>query len=210
MPLIRYHIKNECTKRNPELQETAAKDDPESIFRSLAMTGLVNIVRQLGDFAELSAEIFGSVHKEIMAVSARGCALAIRLQNLEVEFHKVEAVSLSESNQLFFTFAPGTKWHASTFNGENQLTGGDLPKFLLDSYEQCKQLPRLFMLDKFEAAGEGACLRRYSDPSYFKMQWENSESKKAENSKKEKVFEVILMVLASFTKIPDLLLSDVH
>ncbi|KAJ7287948.1 hypothetical protein O6H91_Y312800 [Diphasiastrum complanatum] len=186
MPLIRYHIKNECTKRNPELQETAAKDDPESIFRSLAMTGLVNIVRQLGDFAELSAEIFGSVHKEIMAVSARGCALAIRLQNLEVEFHKVEAVSLSESNQLFFTFAPGTKWHASTFNGENQLTGGDLPKFLLDSYEQCKQLPRLFMLDKFEAAGEGACLRRYSDPSYFKMQWENSESKKAENSKKEK------------------------
>ncbi|KAF1868137.1 hypothetical protein Lal_00018653 [Lupinus albus] len=40
----------------------------------------------------------------------------------------------------------------------------------MDSYEECRGPPRLFLLDKFDVAGAGACLKRYTDPSFFKME----------------------------------------
>ncbi|KAK9755462.1 hypothetical protein RND81_01G027000 [Saponaria officinalis] len=39
----------------------------------------------------------------------------------------------------------------------------------MDSYEECRGPPRLFLLDKFDVAGAGACLKRFTDPSFFKM-----------------------------------------
>ncbi|URE04686.1 hypothetical protein MUK42_33966 [Musa troglodytarum] len=45
-----------------------------------------------------------------------------------------------------------------------------MPRFVLDSYEECRGPPQLFTLDKFDTAGAGACLKRYSDPSFFKME----------------------------------------
>ena len=39
----------------------------------------------------------------------------------------------------------------------------------MDSYEECRGPLRLFLLDKFDIAGVGACLKRYTDPSFFKV-----------------------------------------
>ncbi|XP_038979174.1 protein SCAR3-like [Phoenix dactylifera] len=44
-----------------------------------------------------------------------------------------------------------------------------MPRFIVDSYEECRGPPHLFTLDKFDVAGAGACLKRYSDPSFFKV-----------------------------------------
>ena len=43
-----------------------------------------------------------------------------------------------------------------------------------------------FVVIRFDSAGSGACLRRYSDPSYFKRVWATSELEKAEKVQREK------------------------
>ncbi|KAI6673283.1 hypothetical protein NL676_001189 [Syzygium grande] len=52
---------------------------------------------------------------------------------------------------------------------QNLIARGDLPRFIMDSYEECRGPPRLFLLDKFDVAGAGACLKRYTDPSFFRV-----------------------------------------
>ncbi|GAB4856278.1 hypothetical protein Ancab_014206 [Ancistrocladus abbreviatus] len=59
---------------------------------------------------------------------------------------------------------------------QNLIAGGDLPRFVMDSYEECRGPPRLFLLDKFDVAGAGACLKRYTDPSFFKVEVEVASS----------------------------------
>ena len=88
----------------------------------------------------------------------------------------------------------GVSWHANLQLKQNMITQGDMPRFILDSYEECRGPPQLFTLDKyadascmkiynehvfcnythwlfrFDVAGAGASLKRYSDPSFFKTE----------------------------------------
>ncbi|GLJ38492.1 hypothetical protein SUGI_0784370 [Cryptomeria japonica] len=186
MPLVRYEIRNEYSLANSELYRSAGKDEPQALLEGVAMAGLVGIVRQLGDLAEFAAEIFHDLHEEVMATAARGHGLMIRVQQLEAEFPLVEKSLMSEKNQLRFAYAMGADWHASIRNDQNHLTQGDLPRFILNSYEECRGPPRLFLLDKFDVAGAGACLKRYTDPSFFKMEWASTELMKAEKAQRDK------------------------
>ncbi|KAI9198920.1 hypothetical protein LWI28_024433 [Acer negundo] len=86
MPLTRYQIRKEYSLANPELYRAANRDDPEALVEGVAMSGLVGVLRQLGDLAEFAAEIFHDLHEEVMATSARGHGLMIRVQQLEAEF----------------------------------------------------------------------------------------------------------------------------
>ncbi|XP_022994964.1 protein SCAR3-like isoform X2 [Cucurbita maxima] len=38
----------------------------------------------------------------------------------------------------------------------------------MDSYEECRDPPQLHLLDKFDTGGPGSCLKRYSDPTFFR------------------------------------------
>ncbi|CAM6095576.1 unnamed protein product [Calypogeia fissa] len=186
MPLVRYEIRNEHSLANPQLYRTAAKDDPEGLLEGVAMAGLVGIVRQLGDLAEFAAEVFRDLHEEVMATASRGHELLARVQQLEAEMPAVEKALLSETNQLRFAYTPGVEWHASIRNDQNHCTQGDLPRFIRSSYEECRGPPRLFLLDKFDVAGAGACLKRYTDPSFFRTEWASSELMKAERIQRDK------------------------
>jgi hypothetical protein len=186
MPLVRYEIRNEHSLANPQLYRTAAKDDPEGLLEGVAMAGLVGIVRQLGDLAEFAAEVFRDLHEEVMATASRGHELLARVQQLEAEMPTVEKALLSETNQLRFAYTPGVYWHASIRNDQNHCTQGDLPRFIRSSYEECRGPPRLFLLDKFDVAGAGACLKRYTDPSFFRTEWASSELMKAERVQRDK------------------------
>lgn len=43
----------------------------------------------------------------------------------------------------------GVKWHASLRLDQNLITQGDYPRVIMDSYEECRGPPRLFLLDKY-------------------------------------------------------------
>ncbi|KAI5081879.1 hypothetical protein GOP47_0002269 [Adiantum capillus-veneris] len=186
MPLTRYEIRNEYSLANPDLYRAAAKDDPEGLLEGVAMAGLVGVVRQLGDLAEFAAEVFHDLHEEVLATAARGHELLIRVQQLEAELPFVEKLMLAESNYVNFAYNPGLEWHANIENEQNHFTQGDLPRFIRNAYEDCRGPPRLFLLDKFDVAGAGACLKRYTDPSFFRMEWASSELMKAEKEQLDK------------------------
>ncbi|KAJ8533117.1 hypothetical protein K7X08_016006 [Anisodus acutangulus] len=170
MPLNRYQIRNEYSLADPELYKDADKDDPEALLEGVAMAGLVGVLRQLGDLSEFAAEIFHDLHEEVMATAARGHSLTVRVQQLEAEFPLIERAFLSQTNHSSFFYNSGTDWHPNKRIDQNMVTRGDLPRFVMDSYEECRGPPRLFLLDKFDVSGAGACLKRYTDPSSFKVE----------------------------------------
>lgn len=60
MTLTRYQIRNEYGLADKELYQAADKDDPEALLEAASMAGLVGVLRQLGDLAELV--FFFSIH----------------------------------------------------------------------------------------------------------------------------------------------------
>ncbi|OMO84942.1 hypothetical protein CCACVL1_10546 [Corchorus capsularis] len=190
MPLTRYQIRNEYSLADPELYRAADKDDPEALLEGVAMAGLVGVLRQLGDLAEFAAEIFHDLHEEVMATAARGHGLMARVQQLEAEFPSIEKAFLSQTNHSPFFTNAGVDWHPNLRAEHNLITRGDLPRCVLDSYEECRGPPRLFLLDKFDVAGAGACLKRYTDPSFFKAESPFSEIVRPEVQREKKARKV--------------------
>ncbi|KAK4432235.1 protein SCAR2 [Sesamum alatum] len=185
MPMSRYEIRNEYSLADPELYRAADKDDPEALLEGVAMAGLVGVLRQIGDLAEFAAEIFHDLHEEVMATAARGHGLMIRVQQLEAEVPSIEKAFLSQTDHSSFFYNAGVDWHPNLRMEQNLVTQGDLPRFVMDSYEECRGPPRLFLLDKFDVAGAGACLKRYTDPASFKV--ENPEITGADAQREKKI-----------------------
>ncbi|KAL3654805.1 hypothetical protein CASFOL_000591 [Castilleja foliolosa] len=185
MPISRYEIRNEYSLADPELYRAADKDDPEALLEGVAMAGLVGVLRQLGDLAEFAADIFHNLHEEVMATAARGHGLMSRVQQLETEIPSIERAFLAQTDHSSFFTHPGVDWHPNLRIDQNLVTQGDLPRLVMDSYEECRPPPRLFILDKFDVAGAGSCLKRYTDPSFFKKG--NSEMTKADVPREKKI-----------------------
>ncbi|XP_037436817.1 SCAR-like protein 1 isoform X2 [Triticum dicoccoides] len=168
--MIRYQVRNEYGLADPALYAPEEEeDDPEALLEGVAMAGLVGLLRQLGDLAEFAAEIFHDLHEDVMATASRGHGLMLRLQQLEAEFPAVEKAIIAQTDHSNYLHDNGIEWHPNLQLNQNLITTGDMPRFILDSYEECRGPPHLFTLDKFDVAGAGASLKRYSDPSFFKM-----------------------------------------
>lgn len=43
----------------------------------------------------------------------------------------------------------GSVWHPHLQNEQNHFIVGDLPQLIMDSYEECRDPPRLQLLDKY-------------------------------------------------------------
>ncbi|GAA0173695.1 non-motor actin binding protein [Lithospermum erythrorhizon] len=187
MALSRYEIRNEYSLADPELYKSANKDDPEALLEGIAMAGLVGVLRQLGDLAQFAAEVFHNLHEEMMATAARGHSLKSRIQQLEVEFPLIEKAFLSQTNYSAFFYTAGIDWHLNMCVDQNYITREDLPRFMMDSYKEARGPPRLFLLDKFDVVGDGACLKRYTDPSFYKVETASLGITKADVQRDKKV-----------------------
>ncbi|KAJ0258794.1 Protein SCAR2 [Hirschfeldia incana] len=176
MPLTRYQSRNEYGLADPDLYQSADKDDPEALLEGVAMAGLVGLLRQLGDLAEFAAEMFHDLHEEVMATASRSHGLMARVQQLEAEFPFVEKTLLCQTDHSPFFSNKGVEWHPNLQLEQSVVTRGDLPRCVMDSYEECRGPPRLFLLDKFDISGAGACLKRYTDPSFVRHETSSYEA----------------------------------
>ncbi|CAL9148049.1 unnamed protein product [Musa hybrid cultivar] len=192
MPLVRLEVRNEYGLGDPELFRGAVrKEDPKAILDGVAVAGLVGILRQLGDLAEFAADVFHDLHEQITATAGRGRKLMTRVRNIESALPSVEKAFKEQTSHIHFAYVAGSDWHAHIRVEQSLLLSSELPGFMMDSYEECRDPPRLFLLDKFDHAGTGACLKRYSDPSYFKRTWAASQMQRSETVRKEKKFHTI-------------------
>ncbi|KAG0568872.1 hypothetical protein KC19_6G050200 [Ceratodon purpureus] len=185
MPLVRYEVRCEHSLANPELYRTAGRDDSEGLLEGVAMAGLVGIVRQLGDLAEFAAEIFHDLHDDIMTIVSRGQNLKARVARLEVDLPAVEKALLAEASQFRFAYSARSKWRAPLPMDQNLCAQGELPRFVRNFYDDCRGPPRLFLLDKFDEAGKGACVKRYTDPTFFRISWATMQIERADQLRRE-------------------------
>ncbi|KAL5197322.1 hypothetical protein ABZP36_000834 [Zizania latifolia] len=140
------------------------------------VTGFVGILRQLGDLAQLAADVFQGLHDEAMATSQRGHHLALRLKRLDQHLpalHKDYSVcSCSHKKLEHCLFVASNidrvQWRANVLLKRGVVAGGIIPGFIFESIHRCRGPPQLSLLDKFDPHGEGACLKRYTDPSFFR------------------------------------------
>ncbi|XP_023636160.1 protein SCAR4 [Capsella rubella] len=166
MTLTRYQIRNEYGLAAKELYHS--DDDPEAFLQGASMAALVGLLRQLGDLSQFAAEVFHCLHDEMVTTASRGHALALRLQHLEADFPSIETPILSRTDHSTFYYDPGLQWHSYLQTKQDLISPRNLPHCIMDSYEESRAPPLLFLLDKFDLAGSGSCLKRYSDPSLLK------------------------------------------
>ncbi|KAJ1255777.1 hypothetical protein BS78_K162600 [Paspalum vaginatum] len=134
-------------------------------LEGVAVAGLVNILRQLGDLAELAADVLDDLQDQVTATSARGRRLAVRAKRLQAD---------DDLDQLppSFTFTvpvPAGRLGVGVSHGV--VAGASMPPRLIAGHiKRCRGPPALSVLDRFDGGGEGACLKRYTDPSFFRTQ----------------------------------------
>ncbi|XP_052183308.1 protein SCAR3 isoform X2 [Diospyros lotus] len=168
MPLVRVQVRNEYGLGQPQLYTEVDREDPKAVLDGVAVAGLVGILRQLGDLAEFAAEVFHGLQEQVMSTSSRSHKLMVRLQGFETAFSPLEKGIMAQKSHLHFAYTAGTVKHPHLQNEQNQFIYGDLPHFVMDSYEECRHPPCLHLLDKFDSGGPGSCLKRYSDPTFFR------------------------------------------
>ncbi|KAM1033210.1 hypothetical protein TB2_036231 [Malus domestica] len=195
MPLVRFQVRNEYSLGQPQLYKEVNREDPKAVLDGVAVSGLVGILRQLGDLAEFAAEVFHGLQEQVMTTASRSHKLIVRVQHIEAALPSLEKAVLAQTSHIHFAYTGGIEWHPRIRNEKNHLIYNDLPRFIMDSYEECRDPPRLDLLDKYDTGGPGSCLKRYSDPTFFKKasaipDEENVEkvrrSRKAQRSKKKR------------------------
>ncbi|EMS55778.1 hypothetical protein TRIUR3_05684 [Triticum urartu] len=190
------------TLSRPKLT-TNADELPEAVVledEGAAMAGFVGLLRQLGDLAQLAAEVFDDLHDQATAGSARARGLTLGTRGLEAEltlaeerlrrrrsarpcFVQQQDVAVACSNSVFSSGirseglcrVAGHGVHrrrasARPVNHGVIVVGGTKPRSIAEHIRRCRGPPQLSMLDKYDAGGEGACLKRYTDPSFFRAQ----------------------------------------
>ncbi|XP_059290710.1 SCAR-like protein 2 isoform X1 [Lycium ferocissimum] len=186
MPLVRTTVRNVYGLGTPELHRDTDKEDPKAVLDGVAVAGLVGILRQLGDLAEFAAEVFHGLQEQVMVTSSRSNKLVARLQKIEAALPPLEKSVLAQQSHLHFAYTAGSNWHARIRSEQNHFIYNDLPRFIMDSYEECHGPPRLHLLDKFDPGGPGSCLKRYSDPTFFKRASVGSDEEYIDKVLKEK------------------------
>ncbi|KAI7999437.1 Protein SCAR3 [Camellia lanceoleosa] len=199
-------VRNEYGLGEPELYREANREDPKAVVDEVAVAGLVGILRQLGDLSEFVAEVFHGLQEQVMSTSSR----SHKIQCIEAALAPLEKILVSKSFvslflktvdiSIYFRFNhtcslkgdhlkgcfAGYNRHSYLQNEQNHFIYSDLPNCIMDSYEECSDPPRLQLLDKFDTGGPGSCLKRYSDPTFFRRASANSREANVEKVSKDR------------------------
>ncbi|TKY60038.1 SCAR1 protein [Spatholobus suberectus] len=184
MPLVRLQVRNEFGLGQPELYRETSKEDPKAVLDGVAVAGLVGILRQLGDLADFAAEVFHGLQEQVMTTASRSHRLMVRVQNIEASLPALEKAVLAQTSHIHLAYTAGCEWHPRIKPARNHFIYNDLPHFIMDSYEECRDPPRVHLLDKFDTGGTGSCFRRYSDPTFFKRISADSDKSYSEKTEK--------------------------
>ncbi|CAN6169330.1 unnamed protein product [Urochloa humidicola] len=141
----------------------------EAVLEGLAMAGLVAILRNLGDLAELAAEVLDGLQDQAVAVSARARRLTARAKQLQGPNGHRHLICQALTTRTRTQRQQQQQCLVSVAGGEAR------PRSIVNHIMRCRGPPRLSALDRFDAHGDGACLKRYTSPSFFR---ENAYSAK--------------------------------
>ncbi|KAL0722321.1 hypothetical protein Bca4012_036920 [Brassica carinata] len=183
MPLVRVEVRNVYGLGKTELHRDVDREDPKAVLDGVAVSGLVGILRQLGDLTEFATEIFHGIQEEVIITSSRSNKLKMRLKQIEDTVPSIQKAVLAQTNHIQFAYTgghdleSGLEWHPRIPNVQDYFVCDDLPQFIMAPYDDCRDPPR------FDINGPGSCLKRYTDPTHFKR---SSRASKLPEIKKKK------------------------
>ncbi|XP_013630905.1 PREDICTED: protein SCAR1 [Brassica oleracea var. oleracea] len=183
MSLVRVEVRNVYGLGKTELHRDVDREDPKAVLDGVAVSGLVGILRQLGDLTEFATEIFHGIQEEVVLTASRSNKLKMRLKQIEDTVPSIQKAVLAQTNHIEFAYTGGLEWHPRIPNVQDYFVYDDLPQFIMVPYDDCRDPPRLHLLDKFDINGPGSCLKRYTDPTHFKR---SSRASKLPVNKKKK------------------------
>lgn len=152
----------------------------------------------------------------------------LELHELLLFLQNYSAIFRSLQENLF----AGSNWHTRIRCEQNHFIYSDVPQFIMDTYEDCRRPPCLHLLDKygqllkicilipllghankscaflfrFDPGGPGSCLKRYSDPTFFKRaSVASGEASMGKISKDKKGRKIKVIHLKTFHKTHELL-----
>lgn len=74
-----------------------------------------------------------------------------------IEFFSIRVLKITYSYKMSFSILnyqiSGSKWHARLQDEKSQLVPSELPYFMIESYEECREPPQLYLLDKYVLFG---------------------------------------------------------
>ncbi|XP_074269843.1 protein SCAR3-like isoform X2 [Silene latifolia] len=187
MPLGRFGVRNEYSLGGKKLYKDGVEsEDSKVIFDGVAVAGLVGLLRQLGDLSQFAAEIFHGLQEQVVSTASRSRKLVTRIQHIEAILPSLEKAMLTQTSHIHFAYTPGSEWHPRIKAQQNHFVYSDLPHFIMDSYEECREPPRLQLLDRFDTSGRGSCLKRYTDPTFFRRASAGTEARKRDKAQRER------------------------
>jgi hypothetical protein len=107
MPLVRLQVRNVYGLGQKELHTKVDREDPKAILDDVAVSGLVGILRQLGDLTEFAAEIFHGIQEEVMITASRSNKLKMRLKQIEAKVPTIQKTVLAQTNHIHFAYTGG-------------------------------------------------------------------------------------------------------
>ncbi|KAH9606551.1 hypothetical protein KSS87_009130 [Heliosperma pusillum] len=187
MPLERFIVRNEYSLGGKRLYKDGVNsEDSKVMVNGIAVAGLVGLLRQLGDLSQFAAEIFHGLQEQVVSTASRSRKLVTRIQHIEAILPSLEKAMLSQTSHIHFAYTPGSEWHPRIKAQKNHFVYSDLPHFIMDSYEECRGPPRLQSLDRFDTSGPGSCLKRYTDPTFFRRASASSEARNRDKARRER------------------------
>jgi len=150
-----------------------APGEPVRVLEGLQATNLNGALMQLGWLANYAKEMFSELSQEANTTIERMHAVSMRASRLRSSLPTVENTLYTDTNSHAFFNTPGIE-HRAVLTEQDNLFARDsdiLPAVLRDSYLNCQAPPALHRMDRFVKDGESSCLRKYTDPQFFRMQW---------------------------------------
>ncbi|EEE67864.1 hypothetical protein OsJ_25675 [Oryza sativa Japonica Group] len=143
----------------------------------VVVDGFVAILRQLGDLAQLAAEVFQGMHDQVMALSTRRRQLALRLNHLDHAAPPAVAAPQDSSSSFFchkdyYLFVASNigrvHWRANLILKQGLVAGGNnsLPTIIFDRIHRCRGPPNLSLLDKPEMDASHGFLSMFRQLKY--------------------------------------------
>ena len=97
---------------------------------------------------ELLGVVVVNEQEQVTTTASRSHKLLVHVQQIEVALPPLEKSILAQRSHIHFAYTDGSNWHASIPNEQNHFNYHDLPRFIMDSYEECRDPPRSHLLSK--------------------------------------------------------------
>ena len=184
MTLIKREIKPAGQYSGVELFR---RSDASGMLQDVAMSNMLGVIHQLGLLSRYATEMFREVYELANSTGNDLAELSERTENAATAAIGVKAQLLAANEPAaFYRPADLKRPDKAPLLQFGLFTKNTRDPMLAANYRDCYGPPNVASLDEFAVGGQGSCLKKYSNPSFFFEKWLQNEQERQAAEKKRK------------------------